>query len=308
MRTSICTLFEGDYHFGVAALVNSLARSGYEGDVWAGHRGPVPGWALDSSSYRPSERVLDVSSSLSLRFVELDAGTHLAFRKPTFMAQLLDDAGDDHFVAYLDPDIVLKCPWAVFAGFFAEPGVAVIEDVNHHMPARHPKRLQWAQAVADRGFSVSRQLDTYYNSGFVGVSRSHRQLLDSWAKLCDAVIEYIGDDSSHVRDYSELFSRTDQDALNLALMCSDVPITSAGPEAMDFAAGGNLLSHAAGHYKPWRGGHLRRAAQGHPPSPATKEYLSFIDGPINAVAPSHVARERRAARTASLVGRFYRRN
>lgn len=308
MKISVCTLFEGDYHYGVAALVNSLARSGFAGEVWAGHRGPVPAWATSSSDYDPTRRTLGVSPDLRLHFVEITSDLHLAFQKPTFMAQLFGESDDDEFVAYVDPDIVLKCSWPTFAGFFTEPGIALIEDVNSYMPARHPKRLQWSRAIAERGYSVTRDMTTYYNSGFVGVSRSHREVLDAWADLCELVVDYIGHGSSHIGEYSDLFSRTDQDALNVALMCSDVPITSAGPEAMDFASGGDFLSHSAGYYKPWRGGHLRRAAQGHPPNAATKNYLTFVDGPIHAVPMAELSRDRRAARAASLIGRFYRRH
>ena len=33
--TAICTLFEGDYHLGLAAFVNSLVRAGYAGTIWS---------------------------------------------------------------------------------------------------------------------------------------------------------------------------------------------------------------------------------------------------------------------------------
>jgi hypothetical protein len=41
---AICTLSEGDYHHGVATLINSLINVGYDGHFWLGYRGELPAW------------------------------------------------------------------------------------------------------------------------------------------------------------------------------------------------------------------------------------------------------------------------
>ena len=50
----VCTLAEGEYFHGVAALINSLVQAEFEGNVVVGYRGSKPHWL---ASLRPGDTV-----------------------------------------------------------------------------------------------------------------------------------------------------------------------------------------------------------------------------------------------------------
>jgi len=309
MNISLCTLFEGNYHFGVAALSNSLVAAGFTGSLWVGYRGALPGWLTDSPDFDAASGRLQVAPDFDLRMVFLDTPLHFTYYKPTFLRDMLSiHAPESDMVAYIDPDIVVKCDWPSLCGWFTEDAMSLVEDVNWSFPARHPKRLQWKAFFADHGVSPQRPLDRYYNAGFMAVSRAHLDFLEMWDRLCRIVVGYNkGAKQLKTGGATALFHSTDQDALNFALTVSDVPLNTVGPEGMDFATGGYYLSHAIGSIKPWHGGHVGRALRGVPPSPACKAYFRFTDGPLQAHTAGSLAWQRFCVRAASAIGRFYRR-
>lgn len=299
MTPAVCTLFEGHYHLGVGALINSLFASGYRGVILCGHRGPEPHWA---------EAARRLSGQIEVRFVPVNAGIHFTHYKPTFMrecwSRLCPDADQ---LYYFDPDIVVKAPWTVLARW-AQDGAALVEDVNGYMPARHPYRLAWGDFISARGLPVARALDRYYNAGFLGLPRTHAALLDVWAQIVAHAqaelgsLEKIKFDTPHA-----LLHTPDQDALNMALMATHIPINGTGPEGMDFAVGGHLLSHAIGGRKPWKGGFLAEALRGHPPGSAQKSFFHFVDSPLRLFSSRELAWLRLSLRSSALLGRMYRR-
>lgn len=310
MRTAVCTLFEGHYHHGVAALVNSLVAAGYEGTVWVGHRGPLPAWLVHHAGFDRHAGRLQVTPQVALHAVALDPPRSLNYQKPAFMRALLhvhDTAAEA--VVYLDPDLVVKCAWREIEAWFADGAVALVEDIDGILPSDHPRREGWRRFFAAHGEIPRHAMERYYNSGFVGVPRMHDDLLAAWQRICERIATAHGSAPRQRKQGapSHLFHSTDEDALNFALMLSEVPLHTQGPEAMDFAPGGRHLSHAVGAAKPWQGRHFRGALRGRPPSVASQAFYRFTRGPLASLSPLTLVRRRVSMALATALGRVYRR-
>lgn len=306
-KATLCTLFEGHYHYGVAALANSLLAAEYHGLLCVGYRGHLADWITGHPDYSAQTGVLRLSEQFSLKFILLDTPVFFTYYKATFMREVLEvHARDTDAVAYIDPDIVLKCKWSDISHWL-EGGIAVIEDVNWNFPARHPKRLLWKSWFSTHGVVQRRELDRYYNAGFLSVPREHADFLTLWGWMCGLVLDYnVGLKNIKSGDAPDMFHSTDQDALNFALTAHEAPLNTAGADAMDFVEGGYYLSHAIGSVKPWLGKHFSRALKGRPPSPATKAYYRFANHPIQLYSPLQFTLRRMSLNLASAIGRFYR--
>jgi hypothetical protein len=297
VNPTVCTLFEGDYHLGAAALINSLHRAGFAGTVVCGHRGPAPAW----HNANPAP--------IRLLWVEITDPVHFTNYKPAFMeACWTTHTPDAELMFYADPDLVVKAPWSVLARW-ARDGIALCEDVNANFPQRHPYKLAWLDFLEARQLTPRRTSDRYYNAGFLGLPRAHRGFLATWQSILDLANTHLGslDRLKHGGPH-ELFHSSDQDALNIALLLGDWPINSTGPEGMDFLPGGHLLSHAAGGIKPWRGKFIREALRGRPPGPAQKAFHDHLAGPLPVLPAALVKRRRLTLALAALLGRFYHRS
>ena len=62
----ICTLFEGDYHLGLGALINSLHARGFRGDLYAGLRGELPPWTRSQAQQNGSGWSYRVDEGLTI--------------------------------------------------------------------------------------------------------------------------------------------------------------------------------------------------------------------------------------------------
>lgn len=302
----VCTLFEKDFHYGVAALCNSIVRSAFRGLIWAGYRGELPSWTTRLTKL--PNGLYDLGGP-TLAFGNIPAGIHLTQFKPEFLRTLFHKGIARKYLWYFDPDITVRCSWSFFEQW-VDCGVGLCQDVTTGtMPSRHPVRCAWVHLAKAAGWGGPLQeQERYYNAGFVGLGKNSQDFLTTWQSALDlAYSNGLGPETLNKRNREHAFNCADQDALNIAVMYTDRPISPIGPEGMGFTPGGFTMYHSVGYSKPWRKRFLSSAFSGIPPSNADKHYLESSAGPIHAYTPSRLRRLRLQAGIASAIGRFYRR-
>jgi hypothetical protein len=146
MSSVICTLFEKKYHLGVGALVNSLHKQGFKGDIYAGFTGSLPSWTdaavINEALGDMKGKTLKIAGEINLHFLELGTDYHLANYKPDFMLSLLNNVAKDATgIFYFDPDIVVVRSWDIFEEWI-QCGITVCEDVNSPLQNLHMRRIE----------------------------------------------------------------------------------------------------------------------------------------------------------------------
>jgi len=322
MQTVICTLFEGHYHLGVAAFVNSLHKHGYKGDIFAGYLGELPPWATatDLSLFDDLQlATYKVNDDIKIHFVKLKTTYHLANYKPDFLKWLFEGpARDVDNIFYFDPDIILDYDWAFYEEWVSF-GVTVCEDVNSPLPPNHPRKMAWKKYFGQFDISLNLEREIYVNSGFIGVNKKDIGLVDTWIMIQEKIGPLIGGLSrapfpgeanlakEHAGDYAP-FSKTDQDALNIAIGAWDGVVSFVGKEGMGLQGGATLMLHALGSPKPWRIKFLKQSFLGISPRSVDKKFWKCVDHPISLFNNNYVQRKSLVVSVGAFIGRFYTRN
>jgi len=286
MRSIFCTLCEGDYHLGAAALLNSLIYSGFKGCYVVGWRGSPPPWfeslLTDSSGHRTVCGVRVVLEEVTTSWL-------LAHIKPHFMLDVVDRiAPDADSIFYADPDIVIDAPWSFYEAW-VQRGVALCEDnCFANLSRDHYLRQCWRE-FARSTFRVDADsaVDRGYNSGFVGARLEDRKFLTTWKAGLENLAEH-GIPLERLKPGSRLdaFFGTDQDMLNVTTMIHPHIISTLGPEGMGFASGMTVMWHAVDSPKPWRRSYLWTLLRsGTSVSQAHRLFWKHTKGPVRPVGP-----------------------
>lgn len=292
-KTAVCTLFEGDYHYGLGALVNSLYNNGFRGPIWAGYRGSLPPWASAAKDCGDWHE-FHFADDCSVNFVCLDTSVHFANYKPNFMVDVCTKyCSEVESIFYFDPDIVIKCDWS-FYDLWIKYGIALCQEIVWgSMPNDHPVRQAWKEFFQDHEYDFHRELNQYFNSGFIGLKAKYISSLLLWKKLLDEILNLVSQPTGLKRNKTtDLFYSMDQDALNLMAMITPHPLTTIGPEGMDFIGGGFTMSHATGHPKPWQKAMTLSVLNGSSLKLADKEYWINANYPIQVYSPCSLLAKR----------------
>ena len=294
---AVCTLYEGDYHYGVGALANSLHASGFNGTMWVGTRGERPPWSSGDSKTLPN--------GLELRFLDLDTPYHFSHYKPWFMQDVLNRS-DSECVAYIDPDIVSKAPWTFFEDWLSR-GVALVGDFYEAISEDHLYRHHWREHAVNVGQTQLRKIDRYFNGGFLGVSSSQVTLLDAWAMLVEGLPK-LGLPIDKLLPATALhpFQFTDQDMLNAALECGAWTLATLPPSGMDLRDQiGGVMCHMTPGAKPWRTGYFRGQKKWRYRSHAARMYWQHTQSPIDLYSKRERAMVKIDQKLEKVFGRFY---
>ena len=296
-KSIVCTLFEADYHNGVAALINSLSVRGFTGVVFVGYRGELPSWVLIRSSIAQSGCLSLALERFEVLFIEVPTGRSLTNLKPEFMLDVLGRvSGQTEYIFFFDADVFISAPWQFFEEW-AQCGLALIADGNSPMPKNHPVRVAWRRHFTPHGFRFTVGNDYYFNGGFCGISRSRFWILDAWAKVQSIMAESVSlnlpislpgaPEWQRLRTFP--FYLTDQDALNIVADIEKVDISAIGSEGMGWKLPADYMQHACGGNKPWRGRYVRRALRGESPVNMDSLFWEHAAEPI-ALVPDHEIR------------------
>jgi lipopolysaccharide biosynthesis glycosyltransferase len=244
----VVTLVTGDYVFGAAALINSLARAGFAGQITVGHQGPID-WQIQSGAPVVMRRLSDSQKwGGSLK------------------AEFLLSLGDGE-ICFIDADCIVTSSKMLdlIDQVVTDRPLLAVEGI---IAAGDVRRYVWARKLpAAKGAAASHELAcvAYLNSGFLALNLPRDlALLEQWREAISQCL--IGTGQLFETPF---FPMADQDCLNAVVAALGTPVATIGPPDVWYraqpvnpylhvgAAAEPVLLHCTGKLKPWL---LRRPA------------------------------------------------
>ena len=240
----IVTLVSGDYEFGAAALINSLAATGFSGRITVGHRGPV-NWQLHRGA--------------PVEFYELNDSQMWV---GNLKAQLLMNIARGE-VCFIDADCIVTSTriLELASAFVSDQPLFAVEGI---LPACDVRRRVWARALSGEPGRAVRINEfgcvAYMNSGFFALSLPRDELfLNQWHHAMELCLSGAGGLFE-----TPYFPMPDQDCMNAVLANLDLSFATLGPPDIWYraqmvnpyfhvgTAAEPVLLHCTGRIKPWR--------------------------------------------------------
>jgi hypothetical protein len=308
-RHVVCTLAEGSYFSGLAALANSLIPAGFEGRIVVGYRGSKPQWVESLKLLDQASQIYEVTSTVNLRFLELAGTWHLNNLKAHLINQIFNAYIDVDLIYYFDTDIVVTQAWSTLVEWARDGVVLVLDMADTYMSPHHVYRRAWRNLAAKQSLNC-RDFSGYVNGGCVGVNRAFAEFPRVWSVLMEE-LEREGADMKKMKNLTGqlAFARMDQDVLNATIMATDTPIALLGFEAMGlFPWWGEVMPHAMHYRKPWVRNYIYDALRGFPPNRTYRTYWKFVDGPIRPFGEFELKRKKLTVGIARCIGLFHTRS
>ena len=300
-REIVITLFEKDYHYGVAGLANSLVSSGFKGLYLVGYKGELPSWT--NQLKKISQNEFAITDDVTIKFEYLDITMHFGYYKPDFLKSVFLNYSGVEKVYYFDPDIVVIAPWSFYSSW-VHSGVALcLDNAFPFVYHNHPWRTEWRKLAAMDN-SPYNNLNYYINSGFIGITPRDMVLLDRWISLTQRYKESGGDISQFEKEGHRAY-KGDQDLLNAAMTVSpEVKLSIIGAEGMGFNYPVYLMAHAVEGVKPWDAKFVKQILlNGIKPSVAAKGFFNNCQYPIMVYPKSKLRQKKLSLKIASALSR-----
>jgi hypothetical protein len=280
MSTTICTLYEKEYHYGLGALINSLSLSGFQGNIWAGHRGSLTPFWFKPDQNLPSHPVYSPAPGIKVHLIQRNPPHHFTHDKANWCQEVLEiHQPEAEILFYFDPDIIVLREWRLLEEWTSS-GIALCEDISN-IPTTHPLRKTWLTYLPDE-FKSSPQRDLpYFNAGFLGLRRKHFDLLQRWNLIQGCMLNHVqSKQSMKQKNFFDPLHLADQNALNLACQISSTPLCWTGSDGMGLQRGLPYLSHSVLTPKPWNTFYLKELLRFKVPNWNHLHYWKHCHAPI----------------------------